>query len=417
MKQTLPLAQDERIATLWRRIVVCILITLVGFQLRSVILGVPPILPLIQHDLGLSYSETGLLTSLPTLMLACFAWPAGLLAERIGARLCVSLGLVLLAVGTLLRAVWLSAIALFLFTLLLSLGIVLAQTAMPVLIRRWFPSAIGPVAALFSDGLIIGEAVAAGITVPLMVQFWGKDGWAATFIFWGLPVIVLLALWLILAPRGPALKVPSPVTETRKPMSPIEDDSRSPQRTRVSALHLGVLVGAGSLIYFGMNAWIASYNQALHHASLTPLVLTILNAAQLPMSLVVTFIAQRLAGRRVPFIIAGVVCACAITGWILTPIVWEPFWAALLGGSSAMVFTLGIALPPLLAAPHEVGRLTGITISLTYAVAFLGPFVGGALWDFFQIPAVAFTPVIVASLALILLGSLLPSRDMFGLAA
>ena len=415
LKQTLSLAQDERIITLWRRIVVGVLLTLVGFQLRSVILAVPPVLPLIQHDLGLSYSETGLLTSLPTLVLACFAWPVGVLAERVGPRLCVSLGLILLALGTLLRAVWVSAIALFLFTFLLSLGIVLAQTAVPVLIRRWFPNAIGSVAALFSDGLIIGEAVAAGSTLPLMEQFWGKDGWVATFIFWGLPVFVLLALWLIIAPRASALNVSSPVPEALNAELMHKDKLLSPQRTGVSALHLGILVGAGSLIYFGMNAWIASYNQALHHSSLTPLVLTILNSAQLPVSLAITVIAQQVAGRRLPFIVAGVICVCSIMGWIFTPVTLEPLWATLLGGSSAMVFTLGIALPPLLAAPHEVGRLTGITISLTYAVAFLGPFVGGALWDIFQIPAISFTPVIVASLALILLGSLLPSRDAFGL--
>jgi len=341
----------------------------------------------------------------------------GLLAERIGARLCVSLGLTLLAAGTLLRAVWASAFTLFLFTLLLSLGIVMAQTAIPVLIRRWFPASIGFVAALFGDGLIIGEAVAAGITVPIMGHFWGKDAWASTFVFWSLPVVVLLFLWLWLAPRtnanGPR-RTPSATGLIPEPVFQGETLSSTPQRTRVSALHLGILIGAGSLIYFGMNAWIASYNLALHHASLTPLVLTILNAAQLPVSLVVTLVAQKLVGRRVPFILSGVICACAITGWIFTPITLEPLWAALLGGSSALVFTLGIALPPLLAEPYEVGKLTGITVSLTYAVAFLGPFVGGTLWDMFHLPAVAFTPVIIASLMLILLGILLPSRNAFG---
>src|SRR5947208_677854 len=165
----------QGITAIWRSVVVCTLLTLVGFQLRSVILAVPPILPLIQRDLGLSYAATGLLTSLPVLILACTAWPAGLLAERIGARSCVSIGLGLLGGGALLRAVWPTALTLFLFTLLLSLGIALAQTAVPVLIRRWFPAYIGLVAALFSDGLIIGEAVAAGITVPIMGQFWGRD--------------------------------------------------------------------------------------------------------------------------------------------------------------------------------------------------------------------------------------------------
>ena len=107
----------------------------------------------------------------------------------------------------------------------------------------------------------------------------------------------------------------------------------------------------------------------------------------------------------------------AIAGWVFTPIPLELFWAALLGGSSALVFTLGIALPPLLARPGEVARLTGITISLTYVVAFVGPLIGGQLWDLFHLPAVAFLPVALASMMLIVLGTLLPSHAAFGLPA
>src|SRR5258708_36903833 len=133
-------------------IIVCTLITLVGFNLRSVILAVPPVLPLIQHDLGLSYAATGLLTALPVLALAGGAWPSGLLAERIGAWPGVSIGLWLVGAGPLLRAFLPTALFLFLFTLLLSLGIVLTQATIPGLIRHWFPDHIGLVAALFSDG-------------------------------------------------------------------------------------------------------------------------------------------------------------------------------------------------------------------------------------------------------------------------
>src|SRR5438874_11750083 len=97
---------QRSITSLWRKIIICTLITLVGFNLRSVILAVPPILPLIQHDLQLTYTETGLLTALPVLVLACGAWLAGLLAERIGERACVSIGLALLGGGALLRALW-----------------------------------------------------------------------------------------------------------------------------------------------------------------------------------------------------------------------------------------------------------------------------------------------------------------------
>src|SRR5712692_5125231 len=442
IKHAKPPASDEGINITWRKIIVCVLLTLVGFNLRSVILGVPPVLPLIQHDLGLNYTETGFLTALPVLVLACAAWPSGLVAEHIGSRACVSIGLALLGSGALLRTLWPIASLLFLFTLLMSLGIALAQTAVPVLARRWFPASIGFVAALFSDGLIIGEAVAAGITVPVMVQFWGRDAWTATFILWGVPVIVLLVFWVWLAPPAPvrmageaSMAEASSATTihvAREKSSTVEhrhmveastattiheatEKSSPAEHGRVNALHLGILLGAGSLVYFGMNGWIAPYNQAIHHAELTPGALAILNVAQLPSSLGVTLFAQQLAGRRWPFVAAGAVCAVAIAGWVFTPVPLELLWAALLGGSSALVFTLGIALPPLLARPGEVARLTGITISLTYAVAFVGPLIGGQLWDLFHLPAIAFLPVALASILLIVLGTLLPSPTAFGL--
>ena len=416
VKNPTPTTAHGGITSIWRKVIVCVLLTLVGFNLRSVILAVPPVLPLIQHDLKLSYTQTGLLTAVPVLVLAVAAWPSGLLAERIGERRCVSIGLALLGSGALLRLLWHGAASLFLFTLLLSLGIVLAQTAVPVLARRWFPAHIGLVTALFSDGLIIGESVAAGTTVPIMLQFMGRDAWTGTFILWGVPVIVLLVLWLWLAPPAPAIVFRRPlVPETTTTPVTVKDSASVPQPARVNALHLGILLGAGSLIYFGMNAWIASYNQAVHAGGLTSAALTILNAAQLPSSFSVTFFAQQLAGRRWPFIGAGVLCAAAITGWVFTPPVLELLWAALLGGSSALVFTLGIALPPLLAKPKEVARLTGLTISLTYAVAFVGPLVGGQLWDLLHVPAVAFLPVAVASVTLIVLGMLLPPRSAFGI--
>src|SRR5712692_1894228 len=264
IKHAKPPASDEGINITWRKIIVCVLLTLVGFNLRSVILGVPPVLPLIQHDLGLNYTETGFLTALPVLVLACAAWPSGLVAERIGSRACVSIGLALLGSGALLRTLWPIASLLFLFTLLMSLGIALAQTAVPVLARRWFPASIGFVAALFSDGLIIGEAVAAGITVPVMVQFWGKDAWTATFILWGVPVIVLLVLWVWLAPPAPIPRVPAlpagkgsrrgnPTMDEHRHMAEVAEASTattihgameksSPvEHGRVNALHLGIL--------------------------------------------------------------------------------------------------------------------------------------------------------------------------------
>jgi CP family cyanate transporter-like MFS transporter len=68
-----------------------------------------------------------------------------------------------------------------------------------------------------------------------------------------------------------------------------------------------------------------------------------------------------------------------------------------------------------MAGPERVARLTGVTLSLNYCVAFVGPFLGGELWDLFHLPFLAFLPVAIASLLLIILGVLLPPRSAFGL--
>jgi MFS transporter, CP family, cyanate transporter len=399
-----------------RRIVlVCALFTLVGINLRTVILAVPPVLPQIAHDLSLSHTETGLLTSLPTLIMGGLALPAGLLAGRMGARTSVALGLTLLAAGTLLRAVIPAALPLYLFTALLSLGIAVGQTAMPILARQWFPTRIGFVSALYSNGLILGEAIAAGITGPLILGAFGHDAWSASFVIWTIPVVVTLLLWLLLAPASPALNPRQPSPADSSPPSTETKHLPHSAKLRVHPLHIGVLLGCASLIFFGMNGWIAPYNHALHRDGSTALALFVLNAAQLPVSLGMTLFAEQLAGRRWPFVTAGAICCCAIAAWWLLPAGVEPFSVALLGGGSAFVFVLGIALPPLLAGRSEVARLTGITFTLSYGVAFVGPLLGGSFWDLFHIPALAFLPVLAAGATLITLGSLLPPRSAFGL--
>lgn len=393
----------------WRTFAVFALITVLGVNLRTIILAVPPVLPLIQRDLRLSHTLIGFLTALPVLLMASAALPSGLLASRVGGRWSVAIGLSLLALGAVLRAVWLAPVPLYLFTIVLGVGIAIAQTAAPVLARQWFPSRIGLVSALYSDGLIIGEALAAGLTAPLMNHFFGHDGWPSTFVFWGVPAAIFAVLWLALAPPAPPM---SRATEPRPAAS--KSRGRGEQR-RVRSWHLGIVLGSGSLVYFGVNGWVAPYNQALRHASVTPLTLLVLNAAQLPVSVGMTLFAQRLAGRRWPFVTAGAVCLFAILGWLVMPSNLEPLWAALLGGSSAFVFVLGIALPALLAGRSEVARLTGITLTLCYGVAFLGPLTGGALWDLFGRPGFAFAPVICAGVALLVFGALLPPRAAFGI--
>ncbi|HET9015534.1 MAG TPA: MFS transporter [Thermomicrobiaceae bacterium] len=382
------------------------LLALVGANMRTVMLGVPPVLPLIQRDLGLSHVETGLVTSLPVLMMGGMAWGSGWLADHFGGRRTVTAGLLLLLVGSALRGVWASAVPLYVFTGVFSLGVAVSQTSAPVLVRQWFPARIGLASALYTDGLIAGEALSAGVTLPLMRLWLGPDAWRATFIVWSVPVALTVVLWVALAPasaRTPRGRFAAPASRS----DDVDVDSHRSGRP-VSALQLGLLSGSGSLIYFTMNTWIPPYNAATGHGAATAPVLGMLNGIQLPVCLGMTLVAQRLLGRRIPFMLAGATCLVGLAGWLTSPASWQVAWVALVGGGGVSVLVLSNALPPLLAKPGEVARLAGATLSIGYGLAFVGPLAGGWLWDRTGHPAAAFVPVVFGTLGLMVFGATLP---------
>lgn len=367
---------------------------LAAINLRTVLLAVPPVLPLIRQDLGLSYTATGLLTSLPILLMGLAAAPGAFLIARVSARSAVAVGLVLLGAGTLLRALAPNALPIFSFTIVLSLGIALAQPAMTVLVRQWFPNHIGLATGIYSNGLIIGEVIAASLTIPTLTLL-GPDNWRGTFILWGIPIVVTLALWLALAPRARWGAT-----------------ARGAVRWQAGwntwrGWRLGLLLGSGSLVYFAMNTWIPNYEKAIGRGAEYPLALSILNDMQLPASIMVVVFARLLAGRRWPFIASGALCVIGISGWLFLPTA-SLLWVGMLGLGSSAVFLLSLALPALLAPEAEVAGYTGLMLTLGYTNAFFGPLIGGSIWDITGTPALVFLPVIVASFGQIILGAVLP---------
>jgi MFS transporter, CP family, cyanate transporter len=396
-----------RATTLSAAIGVFALILFVGVNLRTPLLSVPPVLAIIRANLGLSYSATGLLTALPSLMMGLGAWPAGRVAGRIGGRLSVTLGLALAALGTVARGIWPNTIALYVCTGALAVGIALAQTSIPSLARQWFPARIGFVSAIFTDGLTLGETLGASATAPLMRVWFGPNAWPAALLMWAIPLTAMLLFWLWLAPPAPALGTTMP----RSVAIPQPTSSSSARSERsVSPWVIGAIMGGGSVVYFGMNGWVAPYNEALRANAMTPLALFAINAAQLPVCIGLTLVAQRLAGKRWPFIVAGSIAAASVIGWLVTPPTLEPLWGTLIGASAAAVFTLAIALPAIFAHGAHVARLTGASLGISYTATFVGPYVGGVLWDWIHLPWLAFAPVLVASVALLVAALLLPNR-------
>jgi len=371
-----------------------LLLWLVGVNLRTVLLGVPPTLPTLHRSLSLSYSAAGLLTSVPVLMMAAGAVPGALIVSRLGLRRTVVAGLTLIVAGTALRGAIPAVATLFLFTLVLSLGIAITQPALPSLVRSWFPQHIARATAVYSNGLLVGEVVGATVTIPFLLNRLGL-GWQGALAAWAMPVGICLLLWLLLAPLAVQREATS-----RDPWFP---DWRSGRMWR-----MGILMGGTSAIYFGMNTWIPDTLQVRGGGNLIPLSLGLLNLMQLPMSLAAAVAGDAWLGRRWPYVVAGVGCVVGLAGYVLAPVATAPLWASFLGAGSGLVFILNLGLPPLLAPARDVVRVSAFMLMIGYSCAFFGPALGGGAWDATGIWMLALFPIGIGSLVIISLGASFP---------
>src|SRR5690242_15016397 len=156
------------------------LIAAVGFQLRAVVLAVPPVLPAIRDDLHLTFTAAGALTALPVLCLGAAAVPGAFLVNRFGARLVIGTGTAGLGTAALLRLAPPEPVALFAFSGLMALCVAAAQPAMTVIVRAWFPAAIQRAGTVFASALGIGGLAGSAVTVHLA----SVVGWRGSFVAW-----------------------------------------------------------------------------------------------------------------------------------------------------------------------------------------------------------------------------------------
>ena len=364
---------------------------LVGINLRTVILGVPPTLPSLHQTIGLSYSAGGLLTSLPVLLMALGAIPGAFLITRVGPRRAVAIGLAMIAAGAGLRAALPSAVALFAFTVVFGIGIAISQPAMPSLAQAWFPSGIGRAIAVYSNGLLVGEVMAASITLPLLLV---PFGWQVALAAWAVPAAAVLGLWLFFTPPADGARV--------------SDAAWAPDWRSGPMLRIGLLMGGASLVYFGMNTWIPDTLDARRAHGLISLTLGSLNAMQLPVSLGLTIAGNQLLGRRWPYALAGLFAIVGVAGYAFAPPASAPIWAGLAGAGSSLAFILNLGLPPLL-TPGEVARTSGFMFAIGYGAAFFGPALGGISWDWSGQFRLALLPMLIGAAAMLGLGCTLPA--------
>jgi CP family cyanate transporter-like MFS transporter len=373
---------------------------LAGFDLRITVLAIPPILPLIHRDLGLSEAGVAALTGLPVLLLASAATLGSMLIARFDARRAIIFGVALIGVSSALRGLGPSVPMLFAMTFLMGAGIAITQPALPSLVYHWMPTRVGLATAIYTNGLLMGEVIGAALTTLVVVPMVG--GWRGGLALWGIiPLATAIMLWRI----TPALGRRS--AGDRPGWFP---DFREPVTWR-----LGLTQAGTSIAYFGANAFIPDYLHALHASHQIAPALGWLNAGQIPASLAIGLFPALFVGRP-RAVQAGALGTLLGLLMFFTPWPWcRMAGAALIGFASSIAFVVNWVFPPLLAkTPDDIHRMTAGMFTIGYGLAFVMPLLGGIAWDRTGIPAISLMPVAIGAILLLLgpAGLVIPKRDL-----
>src|SRR5258707_14204479 len=107
-------------------------LVLAALALRTQLVGVGPLLPSIQRDLGVSHAVAGLLGTIPVLCMGLFAPPAAFLSGRIGSRRAIGASLALIGLFGVVRVLVPDAAGIILLTVPLGIGMGLPGPLLPV---------------------------------------------------------------------------------------------------------------------------------------------------------------------------------------------------------------------------------------------------------------------------------------------
>ncbi|HET7421332.1 MAG TPA: MFS transporter [Candidatus Dormibacteraeota bacterium] len=359
-----------------------LLLWLGGVDLRLTMLAVPPLIPLIHRALNLDEKAVGALVSGPVLVLAAASVPGSLLIAKLGVRRALIAGLGAIGVFGALRGYGPSVAVLFGSTFLMGVGVAVTQPAFPHLVREWFPRRIAIATAVYSNGILIGETVPTTLTTPAGVLPLAHGDWRWALAAWS--VVVLLSAVAIVA------------ATPRRSHEPAVRGRWWPDWRQGQAVRIGVVMGMASAAYFGANAYIPDFlDQTGRHGLITP-TLAVLNASQLLTAPAVALWPGLLTGRS-GFIGSAVIMAVAQLGLVLTPGGAVVGWAFVLGFSTALAFVVVLSLPPRIAPPGDVARMSAAIFTIQYATAFVIPLLAGALWDATGAAVLAFVPGVLAA--------------------
>lgn len=358
------------------RLMLLATVLLVAANLRPAITVLTPLLERIGSDTGLNPAALGALGSVPILAFGVISPMVHLFSRRFGLERTVLVALLILALGSLLRAspgteLVPQAFPLYLGTAILSAGIGVGNVLVPAVVKRDFPDRVPLMTGVYTAALVGAAAVFSGIAVPLADAL----GWQLALTVPAFLALLAAAGWSVrkAPPAESAAAAPAPLSGSGLPTTVW----RQPLAWQVT-----LFFGLQSTLFYTLLTWLPAI-QTSHgiNEAAAGLWLALMQAAGVVASLIVGRILQKTVDQRG---VSALVCAfmlLALIGIIFFPELM-PLWALCAGTSTGCSLLLGLTFITLRArTPRQVSSLSGMAQGIGYLMAALGPVLAGALFQ------------------------------------
>ena len=356
--------QRKRAHTVW-------LLVLCMFAHGLTFTAIPLLLPLLRADLGISFTDAGLLTAAATMSYALGQVPAGLLADRFGPRRPFFAGLIgwsaLTLAFALIHVFWLAVACLFVA------GAFRAMMFAPglSLLASWFPPQRRATAmSLYMVGGFGGQ-IALALAGPLLAGFYG---WRIALIALAVPGIVGAFAFRALAADAPRRHAASQLV-----WSDVVQVARSSVMWLCCALQFARFTVVIAFIVWLPSLLVADHGFSVQSAGFIVAVGAALTAAS---NLVGGYVSDRL--RNPPLVIGGTFAALACSSWMLASVESVPLLlAAIAIGTIFLQFYFGpiFLVPVEVLGPRLAGTATGAGNLFANIGGFLTAYAFGAIRD------------------------------------
>lgn len=367
-------------------------ILLLAANMRASLTAVSPLMGQIRDELSLPSFATSALISLPLLCFALVSPVAPKLAARIGIERTLGLALGGLTIGILLRsAPWTPG--LWAGTVLVGSSIAFINVLLPALLKRDFPTKIGPLTGAYNAVQSGFAALAAGFAVPL-AALPGFDWRIAIGCTAGIALIglaVFLPQLRSSAQHRPASPASADLASELAAMADVDGTACTTAPTTptvpaslwrsATAWQVTLFMGLQSSLFYSLLTW---WPAVEHDSGTSPveagLHMALIQASGIVGSLCTGALLRRV-NPRIMTMIPVLITATGVMGQLTVPSA-AVLWAILLGlGTGGTIVTALALFGARTRDHHRAASLSGMAQSVGYLLAAAVPPLLGAIHD------------------------------------